>query len=347
MHVLPVEAERIPVIVLNWNGWEDTFQCLTSLRSSPERYNIWLVDNASVEDRSLEAARHAPGLRVIRLDTNYGFTGGYNRALRIARSEKCEFAYLLNNDTVVTPGFLSTVLRVAYDDSRLASVGSVIAYDGTRFVEHDGIWRSRGTKALERERVSVGSVTLRCPEFTSGAGMLVRLDAMERYGYLDDRFFFCWEDTEWCWRMERNGLPSSICLDSIVFHKGGRSDKSANANYYRTRNGFLLLDFIEDRAERRRAGRGLMYDVAVRAEFARRRKDWVSWLALAQAIDDALAGRFGKRGSTRVGWKAMARVAAWSVRAHGHDKLRALRGLPPGYGGVSDCAWLTSVGSRE
>jgi hypothetical protein len=122
---------------------------------------------------------------------------------------------------------------------------------------------------------------------------------------------------------------------SIVFHKGGQSDRNANANYYRTRNRFLLLDSIENRMARGRAVRRIMYDVAVRAEAARRERDWVSWLALAQAIDDALAGQFGKRRSTRVGLKAMGRIAAWSVRAHGHDKLRVLRGLSPGYGGCA------------
>lgn len=337
---MPVSS-GVPVIILIWNGWEDSFECLRSLNESTDVGLVWLVDNASSEDRSEEAKALRPDLRCVRLAENYGFAGGYNRALRMARTEGHEFAYLLNNDAVVSPGFLSSAATVAMSDSNLGSVGSVILYEGTRFVEHDGTYHARGTKPWRPtsgngNTVRLGELRLRRPAFTSGAGMLVRLEAMDRFGYFDERFFFCWEDAEWCWRLERHGGAYSICPNSIVFHKGGRSDRNGNAIYYRTRNRVLLLD-SESRGARRHAVRRLLYDAAVRAEFARREGDWVSWMALAEAIDDAFAGRFGRR-SGRVGFKAVGRIAAWSVIAHGHDKLRALRGLPPGYGKASHCS---------
>jgi GT2 family glycosyltransferase len=344
-----MDATRIPVIVLQWNGWEDTFECLRSLNASPDAGEVWLADNASEEDRVREAKEIRSSLRYLRFDRNYGFAGGYNRALRLAKRENYEFAYLLNNDTVVAPGFLSSVLRVAMADAALAAVGSVILHYGSNFIEHDGTYHPRGRKVWNG---TVGGATrpdgpeVRRPAFTSGAGMLVRLEAMERGGYFDERFFFCWEDAEWCWRMERHGLGLRICLESVVFHKGGQSDKDGNAHYYRTRNRFLLLDSVGDPVVRKGAVRELMYEAAVQAEFSRRAGDWVSWRALAQAIDDGLKGGFGRRNSARLGIKAIGRMAAWCVRAHGHDKVRALRGLRPGYGTASVSSGVSNGGGE-
>lgn len=329
-----MNPRQVPVIVLNWNGWRDTFACLHSVRSSADAGVVWLVDNASEDDRAAEARSIVHGLRCLRWEANHGFTGGYNRALRMARQEGYEFAYLLNNDATVVPGFLSSVVELAVTDVNLASVGSLILYDGTNFVEHDGRWNPRGGKRWppggNKPEKPTGGVRLRYPEFASGGGMLVRLEAMEQCGYLDERFFFCWEDAEWGRRIERHGLSSALCPESIVFHKGGKSDRDGNAIYYRTRNRFLLLE-PEDPTERRRIIRRLLYDASVLAECARRDRDWESWLALAAATDDALRGRFGRRPGGRARMRAVARLMARSLGAHLHDKRRALRNLPPGY----------------
>src|SRR5437660_10262187 len=107
-----ITAAQTPVIVLTWNGWHDTFACLRSLQAHGEGCPVWLVDNASDEDRRGEAAALYPGLRTLRWDDNYGWAGGYNRVLRIALGEGYDAVYLLNNDALVTPGFLRAVFAV-------------------------------------------------------------------------------------------------------------------------------------------------------------------------------------------------------------------------------------------
>ncbi|MBV9280718.1 MAG: glycosyltransferase, partial [Chloroflexi bacterium] len=76
-----------PVIILVWNGWEDTFECLRSLLEGGEDCPVWLFDNGSDNDRAAEAAALYPGLRTVRWDRNYGVATGYNRGLRLAASE--------------------------------------------------------------------------------------------------------------------------------------------------------------------------------------------------------------------------------------------------------------------
>src|SRR5579864_887621 len=122
------DAARTPVIVLNWDGWEDTFACLCSLREHGQGCLSWLVDNASSTDRRSEAEALYPGLRTFRWDENYGWAGGYNRALAIALREGYDYVFLLNNDCLPTSGFLQAVIDVADAHPDTAAVGSYIAY---------------------------------------------------------------------------------------------------------------------------------------------------------------------------------------------------------------------------
>jgi GT2 family glycosyltransferase len=141
------DAAGTPVIVLNWNGWEDTFARLRSLREHGGGRPVWLVDNASREDRRDEAAALYPGLRAYRWDDNYGWAGGYNRVLRIALREDFEYVYLLNNDCLVTTETLQAVVDVAHTDSAAAAVGSYIAYTASpERLQFDGVPRLEGDR---------------------------------------------------------------------------------------------------------------------------------------------------------------------------------------------------------
>ena len=96
-----------PVIILNWNGWNDTLECLRALGADESVDAVWLVDNGSISDRSKDAFEIMPQLRYFRWERNYGFAGGYNRALRVAAEEAIPFVYLLNNDAIPQVEFLS------------------------------------------------------------------------------------------------------------------------------------------------------------------------------------------------------------------------------------------------
>jgi GT2 family glycosyltransferase len=225
---------QTPVIVLTWNGWDDTFACLRSLRAHGDGCPVWLVDNASCDSRCAEAATLYPGLRSFRWDDNYGWAGGYNRALRIALREGYDFVYLLNNDALVTSGFLQAVLDVAQEYPGAAAVGSYLAYAAApEWLQFDGRPHPEGDRAAA-ERTTQNATRL------SGAGMLVRLRAMSDVGLFDERLFCYWEDTEWCARVREAGWHLWIAEESLILHRNAGSDVHFNALYYLYRNRYLV-----------------------------------------------------------------------------------------------------------
>src|SRR5262245_4296534 len=246
-----MSSSATPVLVLNWNGWKETLVCLESLRSASDVEDVWLVDNGSTDDRSEEAKRAYPGLRVLRWNDNYGFAGGYNRAMRIAIEEGCQFAYLLNNDTTVTAGFLASALACARRDPSLAAVGSRVLKEPAATQDDDSPTQQPAVV---------------------GAGMLIRLSALQEHGFFDERLFCYGEEVEWCWRLREHGRGSSVCPASVIIHRGEGSDRDGDATYYRVRNRFFVAEArlgIVDRKVRNH----LKYYAAVTAEEARRKGD--------------------------------------------------------------------------
>jgi GT2 family glycosyltransferase len=315
----------VPVVILNWNGWDDTLKCLGSLREDPEVNQVWLVDNGSDRDRSCEASAAYPALRVLRWDKNYGYAGGYNRALKVAAEQGIEFAYLLNNDTIVRPGFLITALQAAMADDRVAVVGSRIIsadmpgmeFDRDNYISHPvESTKNQGSKIVN---------------LVGGAGMLVRLRAMREVGYFDERFFCYWEEIEWCLRIRDYGLVCAGCADSEIIHKGQGSDRSGNGSYYLYRNPFLLLERFNNSVKRVES-RKHIYAAAVGAEIARRSGRFTEWISIAQGLHDGLIGKFGER-PARSATLIPALWLIWlSLKAFVHDKWQTLRNNPPGYG---------------
>jgi GT2 family glycosyltransferase len=316
-------VDIVPVIILNWNGWEDTFTCLRSLASAPDVKQVWLVDNGSTENRSDEALALWPGLRVVQLPRNFGFSGGMNRAMQIAAAEGYSFTYLLNNDCTVIPGFLGHALDAARDPG-VAIVGSrIVDLMAPNFLLFDGRYHKRGERPIDA-KASIRRVTE-----VDGSGMMVRLRAVERDGYFDERFFCYHEEVELCRRLRSKGWSCAIADASLVLHKQAGSDIDGNETYYRNRNYFLLAHLLHGVARGPRKIDALYY-FAVAGEGALLNKQRDRLQVLATALYDGLRGLFGERRSTSntVVGLAMLRVLVILVRA-----LRWLKTL---FGGRSE-----------
>jgi GT2 family glycosyltransferase len=282
-----------PVIVLNWNGWDHTIACLQSLRAAPDVTTVWLVDNGSKDQRFEEAATIWPGLRVLKLDQNYGFAGGMNRALCLAASEGYTYAYLLNNDCVVVPGFLTAVVEVACAEN-VAIVGSRVAYaDTSNTISFDGEYHSPGSKPID------SSFKTQRVAHANGAGMLVKIDALRQHDFFDERFFCYHEEVDLCWRLAAAGLPAVVAAGSLVRHHGAGSDVDGNSAYYRTRNEYLLGEHFRGWRKLKRQLLCL-YEASVAGRRATQARDIDTWQALAAAIDDGLHKRFGQRRANQV-----------------------------------------------
>ena len=98
-------------IVLNWNGKNDTIQCLASLKALTTAHSVLVVDNGSTDDSALEIARAFPDVEVIATGSNLGYAEGNNVGLRHALKNSPDAILILNNDTVVEPNLLSAFLK--------------------------------------------------------------------------------------------------------------------------------------------------------------------------------------------------------------------------------------------
>jgi GT2 family glycosyltransferase len=299
---------KTPVMVLNWNNWDDTFDCLRSLQTELDEAEVWLIDNGSRVDRTHEARALIPGVRILRWDDNYGWSGGYNRALRVAVDEGYEFAYLLNNDTVVTAGFLRPVVDAAGRDPAPAAVGSKIVYsDEDPSVQYDGEYHARG------ENKTLDSSGIVPTLYVCGAGMLVRLEAFMREGSFDERYFCYKEESEWSWRVIRHGWPLLAALDSVIMHRDAASDTAGAMLYYRLRNEFLLPE--NSRGRRRIADvLNVLDDGMAKAQQAKQAGRHDEWETIACALHDGVSASFGRRSTLHANSSVRARMRRWELR---------------------------------
>ena len=242
---------KVAILILNWNGLEDTLACLNSLSSIDyPNYEIILIDNASTDGSLQVIPEEYPNVKLLALSENLGFVGGNNKGMMWAK-EHSDAAYylLLNNDTVVAPDFLTKLVDAIRKDEEVGVVGSLTLYfdlpdtiwSAGGEIDHQS-WQTRmimiGEKAKDIEDDAVHQV-----DFVTGCCLLIRRSLVDEIGVLDERFFAYYEDVEWCYRVSHAG--KSICLvpKSIVWHKVSPEKRAASplVHYYMTRNRLLFM----------------------------------------------------------------------------------------------------------
>ena len=122
---------KVSIIILNWNGLEDTIECLESLKKiTHPNYEVIVVDNGSEgNDAQMLQERFGDYIHIIRNDKNYGFAGGANIGMRyVLNNSAADYVLLLNNDTVVDPEFLTELVKVAEADPAIGITGGKIYY---------------------------------------------------------------------------------------------------------------------------------------------------------------------------------------------------------------------------
>lgn len=233
--------KRVDVVVLNWNGWQDTIACLASLQSQDYPYfNLLVVDNGSTDGSVGQIKQAMPAVELLQTGANLGFGGGCNAGIQLALARGADYVWLINSDATVDPGALSALVRMADQNPMLGAVGSVL-YEAN---QHDRIqlWGG-GTVNLWRgqshHRRSSGPV-----DFISGASVLLRRAALEEVGLFDQAaFFMYWEDTDLAFRLCRAGWQLAVAEDSRVWHKQSASlgKRSPLLDQYFTQSGVRFL----------------------------------------------------------------------------------------------------------
>ncbi|WP_165772079.1 glycosyltransferase family 2 protein [Niveispirillum lacus] len=260
------------IVVLNWNGAEDTIGCIDAVRTlTGGRWRLAVCDNASGDDsvpRLRAALRERFGDRfaelaeadvatttpqhdvyLIRNAGNYGYAGGNNVGLRLAmRDPDMGFAWILNNDTLPQPGALAALLGHAADHPQQGMIGSTLLYahqpdliqgaGGARYNRWTGLVQHLGWNRSRTEAATFANAPL---DYIIGAAMFIRRAWLEQIGLMDDSFFLYFEEIDYC-RRGRHRFDLGYAPDSLVLHKeggttGGHRDQiSWLADFYNLRN---------------------------------------------------------------------------------------------------------------
>lgn len=218
---MPPTLPHVTVVVLNWNGWRDTLQCLQSLQKvNYPAFEVLLVDNASTDD-SLTRIRSAwPGLEIVQTEKNLGFGGGCNVGMQRALERGTDFVWLINSDATAAPDSLRALVQVALKDARIGAVGSMVfEMDAPQVVQCWGGGNVNCWTGRSRHRRAEGPV-----DFVSGASMLLRSAALEAVGLFDQNtFFMYWEDTDLSFRLRKAGWRLAVASESHVWHRQSAS----------------------------------------------------------------------------------------------------------------------------
>ena len=252
-----MKEPKIAIIIINWNTYQLTFNCLKSLKACT--YNnktIFLVDNGSKDGSGDKIALEFPDINFIKNEINEGFTGANNKALKVILKQNFDYVLLLNNDTVVKPNFLSLLEARMDSDQNLAATQPLIL----DFPNKNTIWNAGGSfnsffcLFKTRFKGMIYNPKLKIDTYTqwiSGCCILVKIAVIKKVGLLDNRFFIYFEDADWSIRMTNLGYKLGVVPESIIYHHSSGSNVKNNtssegnlspySHYLNVRNHIYLI----------------------------------------------------------------------------------------------------------
>jgi hypothetical protein len=241
---------KVGIIILNWNSYEVTKDCLLSLRKLDySNHEVVLVDNGSIDSSAEKLIETFPEIRLIKNGTNLGFTGGNNVGICDVLNRGADYLLLLNNDTVVAPNFLSELVQVAESDVKIGILNPKIYF----FEPADRLWCAGGVHKTwwsfpemlgVHQRDNGKYNQTREVSFITGCAFLIKVEVVKRIGLLDEMFFHGFEDVDWSVRSLQAGFKAVYVPAAVIWHKDSYVTKK-NAgkefrDFYSTRNSILF-----------------------------------------------------------------------------------------------------------
>src|SRR5258706_5843299 len=239
------------IITINWNCLDETLECLSSLEKIDYKsIKVIVVDNGSKNNEAGIIENKLPHVIVIKLLKNTGFTGGCNAGMRYALKKNAELILLLNNDTVVSKGFLEPLVKILLDNHDVGIVSpKILLYKSNK------IWAMGGkisiltgvTIHIGKNEESEKYNHIIQPDFLSGCAVLIKREAIDKIGLLNDQYFAYYEDVEWSYKARKAGYKIQVIPESIIWHKKSASAGIKGSNkisplqaFFWARNGLIF-----------------------------------------------------------------------------------------------------------
>lgn len=243
--------KKIAVVILNYNGIKMLERFIPALLDCSPTAEVIVADNCSTDDSVAMLQKCYPDVGIIRLEKNWGFAEGYNRALQQVDSE---YFLLLNSDVEVTDGWLAPMVECLDSDKSIAACQpKLLDYKRKTHFEYAGaaggfidrygypFCRGRVFDTIEEDK---GQYDTPCDVFwATGAALMVRADDFHSAGGFDGRFFAHMEEIDFCWRLRARGRRIVCVPQSVVYHVGGATlgYGSPRKTFLNFRNNLLML----------------------------------------------------------------------------------------------------------
>lgn len=239
---------KLAVIILNWNGKNDTLACLQSLKQqSLQEFTTIVVDNGSTDDSIQEIRVQFPSITLLTTGENLGYAGGNNVGIEFALKQGFELILLLNNDTTANPHFLERLQSCAIKSPDVGIFGAYpFRFNDPEKLDHlGGVWNQ---ETAQFDLVGRGAPRgFRAGEpldYVCGCSILIRKAVFQTIGLLEPKFFLFWEEADFCWRAKKAGFGIEVCYDAELLHKVSASftGGSPQKTYYWWRGRCLWIE---------------------------------------------------------------------------------------------------------
>ena len=279
----------LAVIILNWNGRDLLRRFLPSVveHSDSSISRIVVADNGSDDDSIEVLEREFPQVEILRLEKNFGFAEGYNRAVKAI---ECKYTILLNSDAAASPGwdislfdFMENQPDVGACQPKLLSFNNPESFEyagaAGGYIDCNGYPYCRGRIFDTCEKDAGQYDSIADIHWATGAALMVRRQVYIDCGGLDPEFFAHMEEIDLCWRIRLAGWKIAIVPTAVVYHLGGGSLPAENPRktYLNFRNNLLMLH------------KNLPDTVRGKILLRRRLLDTVAWLKFMLTFDFANA----------------------------------------------------------
>jgi GT2 family glycosyltransferase len=247
-----MDNPKVAVIVLNWNGKDDTLECLASIgKIDYSNLDVILVDNGSFDGSVAAIHRKYPEVAIVETGSNLGFAGGNNMGIRYALRHGAEYILVLNNDTIVDSQLIKSFLASSTVDLKAGIFGAKIYY----YYEPNKIWHAGGqwvSKSSNCIHVGMGRIdnekdfnSIVETDYICGCALFIRAEVFSKIGLFDEMFFLMFEETDLCYRARRAGFKCLFVPKAKIWHKisvsfGG--EESGTYCYFMMRNKLLWAE---------------------------------------------------------------------------------------------------------
>lgn len=241
-------AAKTAVIIVNWNGKNDTLECLESVfRIGYPDYEVIVADNGSSDGSCESFTASFPRINLIRRQANDGFCAAANEAIRLAEKSGAGYVFLLNNDMTVEPAIIVELKKVLDENPDIGAVSPLIAYyhrrEELQFFGARIDW-ANGELLGRYDKTNLPAQMLLESDMVSWGAALVRMRAIKAAGLLDEDLFMYYEDHDWGVRCRKKGMRTVVYNRLLVYHKTSASsggEYSALFYFYYFRNRLYFM----------------------------------------------------------------------------------------------------------